>query len=325
MDQLIPSSQNTLSPLHPSRSELPLLQETFKAFLQNYSKSTAIAYKAEISLFLQFISKNYAISSPQELTRNQIINYRTHLSSEKNYSNKAILKKLSAISSFCKFLAEEKLVDKDILYGVKRPKTQNQKETADISDKDVRRLFDSMKDKHDVYTVHHRALLAVGFYTGLRSSEIRYLTLKSYAKAEGHMLLRCLIKGDKIHEIALNPFVVRCLDEHIAKLTSMGFDLNPEHYLFPAIKTKQNKPIQAKSLWNIFKKRIEKAGIELSAIRRYSPHTMRATLAGHLLNTIEAPLAHVQQALGHASPSTTMKYNKRENSHDKSPVYKIDY
>jgi len=304
-------------------SQMALLKETARAFLANLSKTTAKCYESEVSAFLSFVTTNFPITSPRELRRNHIIFYKTQL--EKNgLSNKTILKKLSAISSFCKFLAGENLVEKDIAYGIKRPRTENKKETADLSDKDVRSLFEKMK-KEGAYYIHHRALLAVGFYTGLRSSEIRNLKLESYAKVDGHIILRCIIKGGKVHEIPLNPFVVRCLDEHIEKLKVLGFDLNPEHYLFPSIKTKQNKPIQAKALWEIFQNRLKDAGIELSSVRRYSPHSMRATLAGHLLNTVEAPLEHVQHALGHSSPTTTMKYNKRKTHHDKSPVYKIDY
>lgn len=303
--------------------ELILLEETFSAFLKNLSHKTSIAYKSEVIEFLGFVSTNYLLTSPRDLRRNHIIFYRDLLET-KEFSNKTILKKLSAISSFCKFLGSENLVDKDIVYGIKRPRTENKKETADLSDKDVRKLFDGMK-QDGFYYVHHKAILAVGFYTGLRSSEIRNLKLKSYAKLDGHNLLRCIIKGGKVHEIPLNPFVVRCIDDHIEKLKDLGFDLNSEHYLFPAIKTRQNKPIQAKSLWEIFQNRLIEAGIEQSTIRRYSPHSMRATLAGHLLNTVEAPLEQVQQALGHSSPTTTMKYNKRVKSHDKSPIYKIGY
>lgn len=328
MDTLIPYPKNHHSPSQTTLNEkkdLYLLKETFQAFLKNFSKNTALSYEVEVKRFLFYVAKTHSLRTARDLRRNHIIEYKSYLIETKGFSNKTVLRKLSSISSFCKFLASVDLVEKDIVYGVKRPTTENQTETADLSDKDVRKLFESMNSKEDVYTVHHRAILAVGFYTGLRSSEIRNLTLKSYAKLDGHMLLRCKIKNDKTHEIALNPFVVRCLDEHIESLKKLGFVLNPDHYLFPSIKTRQNKPIHAKSLWKIFQNRIQNAGIELSTVRRYSPHSMRATMAGHLLNTIEAPLADVQKALGHSSPNTTMKYNKREKSHDKSPVYKIDY
>jgi len=69
----------------------------------------------------------------------------------------------------------------------------------------------------------------------------------------------------------------------------------------------------------------ENAGLEKSNFRRYSPHSMRATFASHLLNTVEAKLEDVQHALGHANPSTTQRYNKRTKGHDKSPVWRIEF
>lgn len=321
---LIPSAPHNPYMLLKKRPEQLIVEETFKAFLDNQkSEKTAIVYKKEVLSFLVFAIERSHISSLRDLTRNDIISYATHLSSLK-LANKTIEKKLSAIASFCKFFAHDQLIDKDILYGVTRPKDENKKETADLSDKDVKNLFENMK-KDKVYHVHHRALLAVGFYTGLRSAEIRNLKFENYTKHHGHTIFRCLIKGKHTHEIPLNPFVVRCLDEHIERLKVLGFDLNEEHYLFPSIKTRKNKAMAPMALWKIFRNRLKDAGIQMSKGYRYSPHSMRATFAGHLLNTVEAPLKKVQEALGHSSPTTTMKYDKRKKDHDKSPVYGIDY
>ncbi len=320
MDELLPILSSGSSLYTKERDEF---KESLVAFLMNLRPETQKAYKQTVVEFLQATLSQFSLNSARELRRSHIILYKENLE-KSGQANRTILKKMSAISSFCKFLAHDGLVDKDIVFGIKRPSSRNKKETGDLSDKDVRKLFDGMR-KDKVYYVHHRALLAVGFYTGLRSKEIRNLKVGEYGKADGHTIIRCIIKGDKAHEVPLNPFVVKCLDEHMLKLKDIGFKLEPGDYLFPSIKSRVNKPIQASALVNIFKNRLLEAGIESSALRRYSPHSMRATLAGHLLNTVEAPLEQVQQTLGHASPTTTMKYNKREKSHDKSPVYRIEY
>ncbi len=318
MDEQLPVLSSDLSLVEKANFE-----ENLVAFLKNLTPQTQKAYKQTVFEFLNYVVSRFSLHSPRDLRRSHIILYKEDLE-KSGKANRTILKKMSAISSFCKFLAHDGLVEKDIVFGIKRPSSRNKKETADLSDKDVRRLFEGMRtDK--VYYVHHRALLAVGFYTGLRSKEIRHLKVKDYGKVEGHNVLSCVIKGDKAHEVPLNPFVVKCLDEHFERLKEIGFALEPEDYMFPSVKTMTNKPIRASALAEIFKNRLKEAGIERSSLRRYSPHSMRATLAGHLLNTIEAPLEQVQQTLGHSSPTTTMKYNKREKKHDKSPVYKIEY
>lgn len=321
MDEILPVLSSETSPMALQRNEE--FKESLVAFLKNLRLETQKVYKQAVFEFMQYVLTRFPLDTARDLKRSHIILYKENLE-KSGQANRTILKKMSAISSFCKFLAHDGLVDKDIVFGIKRPSSRNKRETADLSDKDVRKLFDGMR-QDKVYYMHHRALLAVGFYTGLRSKEIRHLKIGDYGKADGHTVIRCIIKGDKAHEVPLNPFVVKCLDEHIEKLKELGFKLDSGDYLFPSIKSKLNKPIQASALVTIFRNRLSEAGIESSTLRRYSPHSMRATLAGHLLNTVEAPLEQVQQTLGHASPTTTMKYNKREKSHDKSPVYRIEY
>ena len=304
--------------------EVGKLEFLFKSFLANHKKSTALEYRNAAKDFFSFIVSNDSeFKSIENLTRHHLIFYRKYLEGKKA-SNKTILKKLSGISSLCKFLAAEGLIDKDIVYGIQRPKTHNKKETADLSDVDVKAIFNSF-DLKSFYFYSHRAIFAVGLYTGLRSHEIRNLKIRNFGEVAGHRVLNLSIKGDKPHEIPLNPFVVRCILEHIDKLKELGFKVNDDHYLFPSLKTRQNKPMAAKPFSFIFQRRLKMANVEQSHLRRYSPHSMRATFAGHLLNTVEAPLEEVQKLLGHSSPTTTQKYNKRKKSHDKSPVYKIQY
>ena len=44
-----------------------------------------------------------------------------------------INKKLAAVSSFCRFLAQEDLMDKDLTYGVKRPTTNQLQQLSPFS------------------------------------------------------------------------------------------------------------------------------------------------------------------------------------------------
>ncbi|MBC8550257.1 MAG: tyrosine-type recombinase/integrase [Candidatus Brocadiales bacterium] len=298
------------------------LETIFKAFLVNFeSKATMKEYALAAKEFFMLVGPH--IQDVGELKREHIIFYKTKLK-KRGLAHKTILKKLSAISSLCKYLAHEGLVDKDITYGVKRPKDYNKKETKAFTEIEVRKIFESMNPDAFAY-LSHRAILAVGFYTGLRSSEMRNLKIENYCKVDGHKVLKTTIKGDKPHEIPLNPFAVKCIDEHLEKLRDWDLGIAPGDYLFPRVRPLANKPISAKGLRKILHDKLKLAGIAISGVRRYSPHSMRATLATHLLNKVEAPLEDVQKLLGHSTPATTQKYNKRDKGHGKSPVYKIDY
>lgn len=299
------------------------LEKTLGAFLHSHgSELTSREYARAGREFLGLAFQD--IAHIGELTRDHLILYQKWLKT-RGQAQKTILKKMSAVSSLCKHLAHEGFIERDLSYGLKRPRSDNRRETADFSDDEVRRLFAALNEKRKSYT-SHRALLAVGFYTGLRSAEIRNLKLGNVAEVKRHRILSLRIKGDKPHEIPLNPFAFRCISEHIERLGVLGFDVkNPEQWLFPSLSPVRNQPISSTALEKILTNLVKNSGIKCSTVRRYSPHSMRATLAGHLLNVVEAPLDQVQRTLGHASPATTIKYNKREANHDKNPVYRIEY
>lgn len=291
-------------------------------FMNARSPLTAREYRLAATEFFRFLGGE--VKGPGELQRHHIVFYRKWLE-EKGLANKTIQKKLAAISSLCRYLAEAGLVEKDIAYGVSRPRTENKRETADISDEDVRKIFAALNPKSYTYA-SHRAILAVGFFTGLRSREIRTLRMKDLGTVNGIKIFHLKVKGDKVHEIPLHPFAISALDEHLNVLRARGFEVDKqEHVMFPSIKTGKNRPISAEALDYILKSAMDRAGIERSRFRRYSPHSMRATFAGHLLNNVEARLEDVQQAMGHSNPATTQRYNKRSKGHDRSPIFKMEF
>ena len=296
------------------------LKKTLTGFFLNHNSELT---KKEYAYAVRELLSLSQVNAPGELKRHHLIYYREYLE-KKALANKTILKKLSAVSSFCRYLLQEEIIGRDITQGIKRPRTRNKCETSDFTDEEVKRIFNCLDPKRYNFEAY-RAMLAVGFYTGLRSREIRYLRLKNLAEIRGHRVISTVTKGDKNHEVPLNPFVVRCLNEHLEKLTELGFNLDQEHFLFPRLKPKVNQPVSRAGFSYILGSCLKKAGIELSEIRRYSPHSMRATFAGHLLSKEDVKLDDVQGLLGHSSPATTQKYNKREKTHDRSPVYRIEF
>jgi integrase/recombinase XerD len=70
---------------------------------------------------------------------------------------------------------------------------------------------------------------------------------------------------------------------------------------------------------------VKKASIDVSKKGSISPHSMRSSLATHLLNDQDVPLERVQKLLGHSDTKTTQIYDRAKTNHDKSAVYKIDF
>ena len=147
----------------PHSSSSSDVKKSFHGFLANLSELTAKEYARATGEFLNFVAKD-DVRHPSELKKHHLVLFRREL--ERNgLAKKTILKKMSAVSSMCKHLAEEGHVEKDITYGVKRPRSENKKETADLTDEEVKKVFASLNPKRFNYFAY-RAMLAVGFYTG---------------------------------------------------------------------------------------------------------------------------------------------------------------
>ena len=63
-----------------------------------------------------------------------------------------------------------------------------------------------------------------------------------------------------------------------------------------------------------------RAGIP--AADHLSPHSLRHSFATELLDN-GTPLQHVQDAMGHADPKTTRRYDRSRNNPDRHPTYQM--
>ncbi|HYX39111.1 MAG TPA: tyrosine-type recombinase/integrase [Oligoflexus sp.] len=122
------------------------------------------------------------------------------------------------------------------------------------------------------------------------------------------------------------PIAIAAIEEHLEILRNRGFQIdNPEHVLFPSLKTGRNVPMSDEAIRYIFNAALTRAEVDRDSFRRYSPHSGRATFTGHLLDTVGARLEDVQEALGHKNSRTTQGYNKRKKTVEKSVVFKVGY
>jgi site-specific recombinase XerD len=149
--------------------------------------------------------------------------------------------------------------------------------------------------------VRDAAVIALAYLSGTRRAELVALHLEDVDKDPA--AVRVLGKGGKQRLVPLSPSVGPLLDQW---MQLRGDSPGP---LFCPIDRRGNlrlgHTLTGEAIRQILSRRTRASG--LPAI---SPHDLRRTYAGDLLDA-GADLPSVQQLMGHASPSTTSRYDRR--------------
>lgn len=144
------------------------------------------------------------------------------------------------------------------------------------------------------------ALLAIGYACGLRRAEIAGLDLADYDA--GGQVLRVRGKGNKERAVPMAAGAVAWLGDWLARRGS-----TPGALFWPVTKSGelQARRMTAQAIYDALAKRARAAGVAHT-----SPHDLRRTCISDLLDA-GADIATVQRLAGHASVTTTARYDRR--------------
>lgn len=166
---------------------------------------------------------------------------------------------------------------------------------------EIRALFIACLADPTVRGVRDAAIIAVLYGSGVRREECSALEVTDYRAEDGAVHVRAG-KGDKGRITYVQGAACDAVEDYIA---ARGSDPGP---LFtPIHRTGKLRiaPLSPQAIYKLLLARAEQAGIP-----PFSPHDLRATLAGDLLDA-GADIAAVKDLLGHASVNTTMIYDRR--------------
>lgn len=150
--------------------------------------------------------------------------------------------------------------------------------------------------------VRDAAMIAALYGAGLRRAEIVGLELADYTAETGQFVIRG--KGRKERTAYLPEGAAAALADWLAV---RGDDPGP---LFCAISRAgklqcKEAGLTAQAVYNMLQKRGKEAGL-----KSFSPHDLRRSFVSDMLDN-GADIATVQKMAGHASPTTTARYDRR--------------
>ena len=289
--------------------------------MQFLSPDTKTAYMKDLQFFFDFLrSGNVAISHPNEIQSFHFGLYRDHLL-ERGLASATVNRRLVCIRSFMKWSVAARLIEHNPLDVIKLPKIQTESPTLAFDDEEVVKMLNAPDCKTHRGALH-RLSMALLFNLGLRRSELTHIRLMDFAKERGHTVLRIHGKGDKVRLIPINESMHDEIQRYLDHLKENGVTLDFEDYLLQIdLKSKNEKPIDGSTIYRI----IEKYAKDLGINKRVSPHSCRATVISHLLDTQLAPIRDVAIFAGHANITTTERYDKRRQNLKNSAAYQVDY
>ncbi|MFZ1400413.1 MAG: tyrosine-type recombinase/integrase [Candidatus Promineifilaceae bacterium] len=161
--------------------------------------------------------------------------------------------------------------------------------------------------------IRDAAIISLLYGCGLRRAELVALNLSHYTKNENELVVRG--KGNKQRAVPLGNAALALADW----LTIRGEDEGP---LFWGLGNRNHGDrLTDQAVYNMLRKRAKEAGI-----KKLSPHDFRRTFVGDLLDA-GADIVTVQKMAGHASPTTTSRYDRRgqEAKHKAAALLHIPY
>lgn len=266
--------------------------------LAGASENTIAAYRGDVAEFLAFITEHHA--APQGLAaleRIDVSDMRAWMAHARGtgVGPRSLARKLSAVKSFYRWLAEREGFEATAVLSARAPKF-TRKLPRPLAEDAARAVLDTVELQSMTPWVAARdvAVVTLLYGCGLRISEA--LGLKG-ADAPLGTSLRIVGKGGKERIV---PVIGAARDAVAEYLRLCPHPQEPGAPLFRGVRGGALKP---RAIQQAMARTRAQLGLPASA----TPHALRHSFATHLLSA-GGDLRAIQELLGHASLSTTQAY-----------------
>lgn len=262
--------------------------QTYLVTVKFLNKDTTInSYIIDVFKFLEYINKDY-----NKTDNSDIYKYLKYLE-EKKYSIYSVVRKISSLKSFYKYLSDNEIYK--INLDIERPRFYPKLPHV-LSLDEVDKLLDiELKTPYDY---RNKAMLELMYATGLRVSELINLTPNNIDLENG--FVRCYGKGNKERIVPMGKIACKYLNLYLEEYRPT---LTKRTICDNLFLNNHGKKITRQGFLKNLKIIAEKQGIS----ENITPHMLRHSFATHLLNN-GADLRTIQLMLGHENISTTGIY-----------------
>ncbi len=265
----------------------------FRDFLlyEEKSNSTVKKYIGDVTVFIRWLAG-------RELCKFAVLDYKEHLTCI--YATASVNSAISSLNSFFAFIGRCDL-------KVKNLKIQRRiflAEEKELTKAEYEKLLCAAKKKKNERLY---LLMQTICSTGIRVSEVRYITVESIKN--GAVEMNC--KG-KIRRVFLPKQLCKMLAEYTRseKIKSGSVFI-----------TKNGKPLDRSNIWSDMKKLCEEAKV---SPKKVFPHNLRHLFA-RTYYTLERDIVRLADILGHSSINTTRIYTAESGEIHRKQIEKLGF
>ncbi|GIJ31232.1 tyrosine-type recombinase/integrase [Micromonospora sediminimaris] len=231
-----------------------------------------------------------------------------------------VARKLSALSSWYDFLVKLRAVELNPVAGADRPRVdRDHSATVGLAPDEVDALLAAAEAETGPTAARNRAAVALLADLGLRVGELVSLDLTDLGAERGHRSVRFVGKGGRARRRALTPGTAYAVDAYLAERAAAQ-RVEVAQLTGPLLVTASGARLDRHSVFRLVRRLARSAGIDAWA--RLSPHSLRHAFAT-TARSEGVPLEDVQDAMGHADPRTTRRYDRDRHNLDRDPAYAI--
>lgn len=220
-------------------------------------------------------------------------------------------RRLAAASSWYAYLVRAEVAERNPFFGMERPSvSSDDSPTRGMTAAQLAAVLTYARKNETARTYALLVLLAV---TAARIGSVLTARVGDLGHDQGHRVIDLTTKRDRKKRFVLVPMAVEAVEALLVERDEPGLEE-------PLFATSSGRPMDEPAAFRLVRRVAKAAGIPHAD--QLSPHSLRHSYATALLSK-GVPLADVQDAMGHADPRTTRRYDRAAGALDRSPSYKM--
>jgi site-specific recombinase XerD len=227
-------------------------------------------------------------------------------------------RRMAAVSSWYRYLVRCDLHDRNPFAAAERPRIdKDYSATAWLDQAGAQAMIDAVEAQTNDTRLRDIAMIRLMLQLGLRVSEVCGLQVSALGMVNGQRVLTIVGKGGKRITRVLPESAWHAVEAHLLERCQRANVRSVYALGGPLLATRGGKPVDRQEAFRLVRRVAVRARVPDPG--SMSPHALRHTFAT-LATERGADLDDLQDAMGHADPRTTRRYQRAARRLDRDPA-----